>query len=352
MKNCTFPWTGMVINPQGYITLCCVHSSRNRFLSNHISEIDNLFDFFNGKEYEAARSEFKDKGWRDIQECSICKKMVDQEFSWSQYAASQQYNPSTNKLQYLEFTTSNVCNQMCVTCGSQFSNQWTSAMEIQFGRTTYKRHILSDKDIDKICETLTDLKEINIKGGEPFADIRNYKILKRLFEVNDKCKVTIVTNGALIPERYMDIIFRNPKRFQISASVDAIGKRYEWIRSTPWEKTDNTLKELYYQTGIKADINPVLSIYNAAHLSTILNWIQESEYIIHKSKLSNICSNQVHYPRWSNVEYVFTQEQLDSIKKPFDLQCKFNEKDYKDSVKYTQVMNKIRGFDMDIWNEI
>ena len=347
MKNCTFPWTGMVINPQGYITLCCVHSSRNRFLNNHISEIDNLFNFFNGKEYEAARSKFKDIDWRNIQECSVCKLNVEREVL-SQYEVSQQFDPSTNKLQYLEFTTSNVCNQMCVTCGSRFSNQWTPAMEIQFGRITAKRHILTDNDVNKICESLKDLKQLNIKGGEPFADIRNYKILKRLFEVNDECKVVIITNGSLIPERYMDIIFKNPKRFQISASVDAIGKRYEWIRSTPWEKTDNTLKELYYQTGIKADINPVLSIYNAAHLSDISNWIKESEYI----EDYDVCSNQAHYPRWSNPEYVFTQEQLDSIQKPFDLQCKFNEKDYKDSVKYTQVMNKIRGFDMDIWGDM
>jgi molybdenum cofactor biosynthesis enzyme MoaA len=347
MKNCTFPWTGMVINPQGYITLCCVHSSRNRFLNNHISEIDNLFNFFNGKEYEAARSKFKDIDWRNIQECSVCKLKVERGVL-SSYEISQQFDPSTNKLQYLEFTTSNVCNQMCVTCGSQFSNQWTPAMEIQFGRTADKRHILTDNDVNKICESLTDLKELNIKGGEPFADIRNYKVIKKLFEVNNECKVVIITNGSLIPERYMDIIFRNPKRFQITASIDAIGKRYEWIRSTPWEKTDNTLKELYYQTGIQADINPVLSIYNAAHLSDISNWIKESEYIKDYDK----CSNQVHYPRWSNVEYVFTQEQLDSIQKPFPLQSKFNEKDYKDSVKYTKVMNKIRGFDMDIWGDM
>lgn len=337
----------MVINPQGYITLCCMQNNYSKFTGARISEVNDLIEYFHGKEYNAIRQEFKEKGWRNISQCSTCKKLVDKKV-WSQHEYSQQFNTSTNKLQYLEFTTSNICNQMCTTCSSQFSNKWTPAIEIQFDRISDKRHILTDNDINKICESLTDLKELCIKGGEPFADIRNYKVLKKLFEVNDKCKVVIITNGSLIPERYMDIIFRNPKRFQITASVDAIGKRYEWIRSTTWEKTDNTLKELYYQTGIKVDINPVLSIYNAAHLSDISNWIKESEYI----KDSDKCSNQVHYPRWSNVEYVFTQEQLDSIQKPFPLQSKFNEKDYKDSVKYTQVMNKIRGFDMDIWGDM
>jgi len=348
MKNCTFPWTGMVINPQGYITLCCMQDNHSKFTGAHISEVNDLIEYFHGKEYNDIRQEFEEKGWRNIPQCSTCKKLVDKKV-WSQHEYSQQFNLSTNELQYLEFTTSNICNQMCTTCSSQFSNQWTPAMEIQFDRKiSDKRHILTDNDVNKICESLTDLKELCIKGGEPFVDIRNYKVIKKLFEVNDECKVVIITNGSLIPERYMDIIFRNPKRFQITASIDAIGKRYEWIRSTPWEKTDNTLKELYYQTGIQADINPVLSIYNAAHLSDISNWIKESEYI----KDSDKCSNQVHYPRWSNVEYVFTQEQLDSIQKPFPLQSKFNEKDYKDSVKYTQVMNKIRGFDMDIWGDM
>ena len=353
MNNCTFPWTGMVINPQGYITLCCIQDNSSKFTGLHISKVNNLIDYFNGKEYNAIRQEFEEKGWQNISECFICKNMVNKEI-WSQYNASQQFDPSFNKLQYLEFTTSNVCNQMCATCCSQFSNQWTLENEIKFGRTmSDKRHILSDKDINKICESLTDLKELNIKGGEPFADIRNYKVIKKLFEVNDECKITIVTNGSLIPERYMDLIFKNPKRFFISVSIDAIGKRYEWIRSTPWEKTDNTLKELYYQTGVKADMNPVLSIYNAAHLSDILNYIKESEYIRkYKSTISKLCSNQVYNPAWANVECVFTQEQIDSIQKPFALKSRFNKKHYKDSIKYTQVMNKIRGFDMDIWNDM
>ena len=348
MKNCTFPWTGMVINPQGYITLCCMQDNHSKFTGAHISEVNDLIEYFHGKEYNDIRQEFEEKGWRNIPQCSTCKKMVDKEV-WMQYQQSQQYDPYINKLQYLEFTTSNVCNQMCVTCNSSFSNQWTADMEIKFGRNiSDKRHILTNNDVNKICESLTDLKDLNIKGGEPFSDIRNHKVIKKLFEVNDKCKVTIITNGTLIPERYMNLIFQNPKRFKISASIDAIGKRYEWIRSTPWEKTDNTLKELYYQTGIKADINPVLSIYNAAHLSDINNWINESEYI----EDNYSCSNQVHYPLWSNVEYVFTQEQLDSLHLSFYIKSKFNEKHYKDSVKYTKVMNKIRGFDMDIWGDM
>jgi molybdenum cofactor biosynthesis enzyme MoaA len=328
-------------------------SGQQRIFNKHISKITSLVDFFNGKEYSDIRIEFEENTWRNIPECYGCKHTVDNEFTWPQHTISQQFNPSLNKLQYLEFTTSNVCNQMCTTCSSQFSNQWTLENEIKFGRTmSDNRHILSDNNINKICECLNDLELLVIKGGEPFADIRNYKVIKKLFEVNDTCKILIVTNGSLIPEKYMDIMFRNPKRFDISASIDAIGKRYEWIRSTSWEKTDNTLKELYYQTGIQSNINPVLSIYNAAHLSTILDWIQESEYIVHKSKLSDICSNQVYYPTWANVEYVFTEEQLSSIEKPFCIQSKFDEKIYKDSIKYTQVMNKIRGFDMDIWNEI
>ena len=357
MKNCTFPWTGLVINPQGYFTTCCVMSNTSKFTNTHISEVDNISEYFYGK-YDDTKKEFKDKGWRNIPDCQTCVDRFDAGVPHTQYQYSQEFNPSLNKLQYLEFTTSNVCNQMCVTCDSGFSNQWTREMELQFGRDNhYQKHILTNKDIDTICTGLSDLTALNIKGGEPFADIRNHKILKRLFEVNDECIVTIVTNGSIIPEVYMDLIFRNPKRFTIAVSVDAIGKRYEWIRSTPWEKTDNMLKELYYQTGVRVEINSVLSIFNAAHLSDIGDWIWESEYItpgeIGNRPNQSFCRNKVDWPEWSNVETVFTQDQIDSIPDlSFDLTSRFDPLHYGNSVRYTKVMNKIRGFDMDLWGNM
>ena len=349
MNNCTYPWTGMVIDPSGDIKLCCVQSDKNRLLSHHISKIDNLIDYFNGDSYEAVRTEFKEKGWYNIPACDGCKIPFDAgrlpTAHWS-----QSFNPSLNKLQYLEFTTSNVCNQSCVMCSSKFSNQWVK-IEHMFGITNPgKTYILTNEDIDKICESLSDLEELQIKGGEPFADIRNYKIIKKLFEVNDKCKVHIITNGSLIPKKYMDMIFKNPKRFQISASIDAIGKRYEWIRGGPWKQTNEMLQKLYYETGVKVDLVPCLSAYNTSSTSALNNYAKESEWVIYNAKYY---TNHVCWPKWCDAQNVFTQEQINLIDDlPFPLISNFNSYTYKTFLHNTNTMNSIRGFDMDIWNDM
>jgi uncharacterized Fe-S cluster-containing radical SAM superfamily enzyme len=343
----------MVIDPQGYITLCCLMEGKKRIFNKHISQVDNIINFFNGKQYNDIRIEFEEKTFKNISECHFCKKTIDNG-RFCPAIASQQFDPSINKLQYLEFNTSNVCNQQCVTCSSKFSNQWIKINPL-FDRYDDTTYILTDKDINKICDALTDLKELQIKGGEPFADIRNYKIIKKLFEVNDECMIQIITNGSLISEKYMDLIFRNPKRFWISASIDAVGKRYEWIRGTPWEKTNQTLKELYYQTGVKPTITPILSSYNINSTTSLDNWASESEWIdIEATKsIGGYYKNLVHGPDWCNPKKVFTQKQINTIKDlPFPIKSEYNKHTFERHIKYTEVMNKVRGFEIDIWNDM
>ena len=352
MINCTFPWTGMLIDPMGYITLCCHISGNKRIFNKHISKIDSLVDFFNGKEYNDIRQEFKEKTWRNIPECRGCRRCYD-DGRYVSVIQSQQFEPSLNKLQFLEFTTSNVCNQSCVTCSSKFSNQWVKINHL-FDRNwnedwVNQTYILSNNDINKIIECLPTLKKLMIKGGEPFADIRNYKVIKNLFKVNNECKVHIVTNGSLIPEKYMDIMFKNPKRFLIFSSIDAIDKTYEWIRGTSWEKTDDTLRELYEQTGIKSRLVPTLSAYNMNTTTELIDWARNAEYINDESELpiNRWYKNDITWPEWAAPRKVFTQEQIDSIDDlPYPLISDFSKEAYEEYIKYTKVMNKIRGFNI------
>jgi hypothetical protein len=342
----------MLIDPKGYITLCCQMSGQNRIFNKHISQIDNLLDFFNGQEYNDIRIEFEEKTWKNIPECHRCVEKHNDKV-WCTVDHSLDFNPNINKLQYLEFTTSNVCNQTCVMCSSYFSNQWNK-INLHFNRNwNDNTYILSDNDIDKICESLTDLKELMIKGGEPFADIRNYKVIKKLLEINDKCIIHIVTNGSLIPEKYMDIIFRNPKRFMIAASVDAIGKRYEWIRGTSWEKTNNTLKELYYQTGVKPSLCPTISTYNIYNSTELINYAEKSEWIYSEGGAKNYFKNDVVWPTWCSPRKVFTQKKLDSINDlPYKIKSEYDPIAFKNNIKYTEVMNNIRGFNINIWGDM
>tara|TARA_B100000287_G_scaffold392803_1_gene405502 strand:+ start:237 stop:1349 length:1113 start_codon:yes stop_codon:yes gene_type:complete len=361
--NCTYPWTGILIDPTGMIKLCCLMNSKSRLFNKHISEVDSLIDFFNGKEYKEVRKEFEEKTWRNVKECGSCRRIYD-DGRYCSVIESQSYDPTINKLQFLEFTASNICNQSCVMCSSKFSNQWIELDKLfDDPRHRSNLHTLSDKDIDKICDCLKDLKKLVIKGGEPFADLRNYKILKKLFETNKTSEVHIVTNGSIIAEKYMKILSNNAKkkdgwpRIYIFASIDAVGKRYEWIRGTPWEKTNNTLKKLYEKTGIKSQLVPTMSVYNINSTSELIEWAKNSEYIDDNPGGWDgeipWYKNDVTWPEWADPRKVFKQEEIDTVKDlPFPLKSNFDEYIYKQHLKYTKIMNNIRGFDIDIWGDM
>ena len=106
-------------------------------------------------------------------------------------------------LSYLEFSMSNICNQMCVTCSSYFSNKWIK-QEPLFGRTANDMYSLTDKDIKTLEKGFSTLEQLQLKGGEPLADSRNIKFLETLFEVNDKAFVTMCSNMQNIPKKFLE----------------------------------------------------------------------------------------------------------------------------------------------------
>ena len=59
-----------------------------------------------------------------------------------------------------------------------------------FSKTTSVR----SEVIEKIIKHLPHLEVINIKGGEPFADPTNFRILEELVKVNKDCRIEIISN--------------------------------------------------------------------------------------------------------------------------------------------------------------
>ena len=158
--NCTFPWTGMTIDPQGYLTLCCMIESKKGIFNIHISDVDSLYDFFYGEEYKKIQNDFDLFGWKKMKDCAACQDDKKQNI-FTSYDVSQRFDPDLKTLQYLELTTSNTCNQQCVTCGSKFSSQWRK-IEHYFDRPAEKTYSLSANDLEKVLEVLPDLETLTL----------------------------------------------------------------------------------------------------------------------------------------------------------------------------------------------
>lgn len=350
--NCTFPSTGLTITPQGHLTSCCnMKKTPNndpwRWSFGHLSEVENLQEYFYWSDEAADWRENFSNGWQKFDQCVDCLG------GQKHYKLSQDYKPEKG-LQYLEFSTSNVCNQSCVMCSSFFSSKWKK-MESLFDRKVSNPYSFTDEDIDKIFTLLPRLEKLALKGGEPFADQKNLRIIKELTRVNPWCQLEIITNGQTISQQFLEAIEAHGA-VHIAVSIDGLGERYNWIRGGNFEQTVSTVKDISKAIKKRCLIIPTVSIYNFYHMKELWEWALDQEYIsLDENKWPNSATN---YPRWTNIENLLTQEEIDEgIQSQFsmvdrdislitNMRSKKNEKDILDHKKYTEVMNNIRGFDI------
>ena len=344
--ECTFPWTGMVINPQGNISVCCAYSDKTPL--GHINDIDDLNEFFLEDSYTNLRQKFKN-GYKKNPACIHCVK-----YTKGPLKHSQSFTVNGGGLQYLELTTSNICNQTCATCSSKFSSKWSNLNEI-FGRVNYtKAYSMTNRNIDTIIKALPNLKEVQIKGGEPFSDMKNLKIINALSEVNPECTLKICSNFQMIPKAFM-IAMKNIKNLNVAESIDGVGARYNWIRGGNFDKVIKNMEWFYQETGSSISVNPCVSVYNIDYLREIWDYFKDKDF----AKLYSIY-NIVEFPKIHAPQYMLSQEEINNtISRQFDdIRFELDVKqlyDIKSNLKsslipkfdeFTDKMNKVRGFSL------
>jgi len=353
--TCKAPLVTLNISPQGYINLCCEY---RKLKISHIDEIDNLEDFFNSSVMDYYRKEISEKGnTKNLESCKVCYKntMMGMETFRTRLEKYHTFpNEELDKkarevginvpIRYLEFTLSNICNQVCAMCSSFSSNKWQE-LDKKFERKVYPLMKLSDNAISKIEKILYGLDYIEIKGGEPFADIRNLRILKKLAEVNSKCNVKIMSNMHHITPEAMEILKKFPNT-KIFASVDGTDKIYDWIRGGNFKKTVNTMEKYYNETGNKVHIATTISLYNFFNLLDIQNYFEDKEYI------SNIVfNNWCRYTKDGSADIIGSDIYNKQIQKYKTTLKNFESKEYEDKGNYNHKpffdkLNNHRGFNL------
>jgi len=310
--KCLVPDTGITISPIGDVVLCC---ASDETAVGHISDIDNVTDFFNSDVYKQLRIDFRNKNFP--KQCNTC---------WVHYEAGrnarfQQYSffkfPTYNEdissdvipIRFLEITTSNICNQMCMTCSGKYSSKWApyeqSAVDFgldwrnenhKFFTKTYK---MTNKDVDKILDIVPGLQHLTIKGGEPFADQNNIKILKKVAETNPDCRVEICTNFQLVTKTVIEILHKI-KEVHVQASIDGTGSLYNWIRGGNFNKTVNNINRYHEYAGRRVWIVATISIYNWMDLDKLIDYWKDIPGV-NRIKMANI----VTFPKYCSPLHLY-----------------------------------------------
>ena len=362
---------GLTINPDGSIVLCCV-SSQNKLA--HISEIDDLNQFYNSSLFNYIREKMK-SGLLPTETCQACNFAREQGHtaaidSWVREKIKWTSDDiDYHTISFLEFAPSNICNQNCVMCGSFYSSKWVEweldaiedGLTFRFKEkhqyvTNFHNEVWSmdDKDLQKIYDVLPNVKRINLKGGEPFADKRNYDLIRHCMKLKNPPIISSTTNFSSIPNEIMDLICDYPK-FRMGVSIDGTDKVYEWVRGASYKQTiDNC------HTYMKRSNNGILVVTATPTIYTLYSlddYMLEMKSLGFKRMQFMSCTS----PKYVSVE---AEENIENYNEKYKrFLASYNEVDiinpenlykrkYDVSIKKSHVrdwiefMNKKRGFDI------
>jgi hypothetical protein len=306
---CRMPFTGMTINPDGKLVLCC---NSTKIDVGHISEVEDLQEHFtHSPAMNAVRDQMRN-GILPPDKCQICVRKrnegngtaaIDQ---WVKRIIPWPPTPE-NTIEFLEFTASNMCNQTCTMCGSLYSSKWgpVEREAIDFGLTfrndtpwrsgDHPIYSISDDDMKKIYKLLPNLKRIMIKGGEPFADKRNIELIRRCNEMEYPPKLSIITNFATIVPKVMKLISEYKGNLFFNCSIDGLYEQYDWIRGSSFKQTIDNMDRYYEATGKQSNVGMSPTLYS------IFNLREAVEFFTAKDAVLRFNFNHVTDPKYTSI---------------------------------------------------
>ena len=153
---------------------------------------------------------------------------------------------------HIDLRVGNICNLKCVHCWTGNSSKWyedsllldkyenTQNLKIDNSWISYKGEIWT-----YIKKHIRQIKLLSFLGGEPFASSSHNWFLHWLIEnKHTHLSLKYVTNGTLINNDFIEKL-KKFKNVTLGISLDAIGKRIEWLRyPTQWSKLEKNLVDL------------------------------------------------------------------------------------------------------------
>ena len=300
---CYLPFEGFTVDPRGKAIPCPAWTDNpDMMFADLRTGNETINDIFHGKKMSSMRKMMS----RDqkVEACSVCyrkesKGLLSQRIKVARRKRVQKqlqtlFEDVDNKflkvehkpkIKSLELNFSNQCNLACAMCNHTHSSGWlkqeqTMPTHIRKLRDAYpgflagvpfEQYILKKNFVDSIIDNIEGLEQIMIKGGEPLYDKNCLYLLEALTKVKPDIKIIIVSNITHVPQRTLDI-FAKLQNLNINASIDGVGKTYEWVRGFDFAKINENYRMLSKLPNIKRlDVNMCTSIYNIHNVMDTIN---------------------------------------------------------------------------------
>lgn len=383
---CTAPLTAALIDTNKGVRPCCVYGG------NYIGNIkdQSLVSIINSDEWKQVKEQMYSNEWPSA--CLSCKEREDVT-GWSVRTlfADGSFDVTgweEEKLTYLEFNGSNICNLACLHCNAGFSSRWvidnkkaraifdtfepSIRRKIQYfdavqiydndsnGRAT-KMHLpdpgLVLKNLKEL--DLSNLRTINFKGGEPLLNSETLAILNYLDEqsILSNVSITVSSNGTYINQEIIDV-FKKCKNINFHLSLDGIGELFNYIRygDAKFNDIEPVVARLNELSNISINFQASVMIYNIFNLEEMREWVVSMSKKYNRVTSHAGFSNCVQYPKYLSLQTLSdnTRKHLASYYKSLEFSAHYDkvisalESEYagddihEEWIHYTNLMQSVR----------
>ena len=188
-----------------------------------------------------------------------------------------------------QITTSNLCNQACISCDSRLSTKWAQ-IEQKMGRAPHPPQYFDHHNIN-----YSKAKRISLLGGEPLFDPRTFEILKKLADNNNtNCFISLITNGSITLSSQQIELLKQFSDLNICISIDGIGSVFEYMRwPGNWGRLISNLDQY---RGITKNISAsyTISSLNALYYDQTVEWFEQNNLTYNHNIVSS--------PAWLNLK--------------------------------------------------
>lgn len=347
--NCLAPWKCLSVRFNGDVVPDCVYTGRHGNLhENTLSEILQHPGLL--KTQQSILNNVLPK------ECSQCtrKEGVQNHSRRIFFEQLMPHVPRTTEIdiRFLEFNLSNKCNLQCVMCSGVNSTAWVKldnkldTISKSFNRPLnhpdFGYRIVKEDIIDKLFSEpkyFKNLEYVNIKGGEPYMEQDNIKLLEKLISLglNKQVTLDISTNGTIHNLEFERLALQFKTKWHIS--IEGVGKLYEYIRGGDkysWEQfNDNVNRFNKFDRVIFAG---TIMTYNVCHMKELTEWYLS----IKRDNYEMFLNNVVTTPEYLNPT-LLPQHILDGTGYWHDSKLS-NQLDT--FINYTRSIDDIRGTDV------
>jgi MoaA/NifB/PqqE/SkfB family radical SAM enzyme len=304
---CSLPFVHQYRNTEGEICLCC----DNEFTILNKTSDESMLDVFNSVQINRLREKML-LGKRS-KDCAVCYNMEDTGLYsprqranewWTSREPSKVLDQTTdfkNKKPLmpvsLDIRFSSKCALKCRTCNPNSSS--TIAAEVNTFRENKlpipisidQEYFLEYTDRPKpwLAQEVplsSDLKVLNIVGGEPLIEEENNNLLELVANSGADPEIRINTSFARKNNKLRKII-KNFSHVLFIVSLDGIGSLNDYIRHG--SKFNEVLENIELNKENLCAFNTTVSVYNVLYLAETIEYI--SQHYPNTYHLINLTSN-------------------------------------------------------------